>query len=256
VTDKGNIAQFEPYQNLWDSQPLQTSNDSVIVAKSWVTTQQDTIGWIHSQSPSADIFTSDYGLYWYDYQAGYNVVFDEMFGTQTDAQNLALVRDAADMQDKSWDVMIEWASQSPITLQTGSQMYGELEQAYKGDAEYAVVFNYSPSDNGAGTLQNEQYAALQRFWDDVVKNPGITNDVKGRMLWFCLTAAAMVWEAQTTRFWVYGNRTVATSRFGVPCRLLLPNTAQNATSSMMTRRIHRRGIISMSATGTKPAKTV
>jgi hypothetical protein len=53
------------------------------------------------------LFTSDYGLYWYDYEAGYNTVFDE-FGLRTgwanDSQllNLALCRGAATAFNQSW----------------------------------------------------------------------------------------------------------------------------------------------------------
>src|SRR5208283_5035223 len=107
-------------------------------------------------------------------------VFAELFGTQTDAQTLALVRGAADMQDKSWGVMIEPASQSPLSLQNGAQMYNDLRQAYENGAEFAVVFNYSPSGNGTGLLQAEQFASIQKLWTDVVQNPKVTNNVIGQ----------------------------------------------------------------------------
>ena len=108
---------------------------------------------------------------------GYNTVFAELFGGQTDAQTLALVRGAADMQDKNWGVMIEWANRLSITLQSGTQMYDEMRQAYEDGAEYAVVFNYSPSGNGTGLLQAKQFASIQKFWTDVVQNPKVTNNV-------------------------------------------------------------------------------
>ncbi len=85
------------------------------------------------------------------------------------------------MQDKSWGVMIEPASQSPLNLQTGDQIYNELKQAYEDGAEYGVVFNYAPDSNStAGLLQDEQFNAIQRFWTDVVQNPKVTNNVKGQ----------------------------------------------------------------------------
>ena len=85
------------------------------------------------------------------------------------------------MQGKSWGVMIEPASQSPLNLQTGDQIYNELKQAYENGAEYGVVFNYAPNSNStAGLLQDEQFNAIQRFWTDVVQNPKVTNNVKGQ----------------------------------------------------------------------------
>ena len=75
------------------------------------------------------------------------------------------------MQNKSWGVMLEPSSQLPLALQSGTQMYSELEQSYLSGADYAVVFNYSPSGNGTGLLQDEQFASIQKFWKDIVQNP-------------------------------------------------------------------------------------
>ena len=66
-----------------------------------MSTEQQTLSSIGNQS-NVKLFTSDYGLYWFDYLGGYNTVFAELFGRQTDPQTLALVRGAADMQDKNW----------------------------------------------------------------------------------------------------------------------------------------------------------
>lgn len=177
VTNQGNISQFESYQNVCNLNPL--LNDSA-VANMYESNLQSTLSSIGSES-YVKLFTSDYALYWFDYQGGYNNVFAELFGTQTDAQTLALVRGAADMQGKSWGVMIEPASQSPLTLQTGDQIYDELRQAYEDGAGYAVVFNYAPDSNSTlGLLQDEQFNAVQKFWTNIVQNPKVTNNVKGQ----------------------------------------------------------------------------
>ena len=173
ISDAGNISQFEPYSQLWNTDPVRTYSEAANV---FVGAEQQTLGSIGNQS-DVKLFTSDYGLYWFDYLGGYNTVFAELFGGQTDAQTLALVRGAADMQDKSWGAMIEWANRSSITLQSGTQVYNEMRQAYLDGAEYAVVFNYSPSGNGTGLLQDKQFAAIQKFWTDVVQNPKVTNNV-------------------------------------------------------------------------------
>ena len=177
VTDQGNISQFEPYQQVWNLNPLLDNAD---ISNLYVKNLQITLSSIGNQS-NVRLFTSDYALYWFDYQGGYDNVFAELFGTQTDAQTLALVRGAADMQDKSWGVMVEPASQSPLNLQNGDQIYGELKQAYEDGAEYGVVFNYAPNSNStAGLLQDEQFNAIHRLWTDVVQNPKVTNNVKGQ----------------------------------------------------------------------------
>ncbi len=169
------ISQMEPYNVLLSQNPFQNYEKA---AEQFINGNENTLELVRNQSVS--VFTSDYGLYWFDYLAGYNVVFAELFGGQTGAQTLALVRGAADMQNKSWGVMIEPASQSPLSLQTGGQMYNEMRQAYENGAEYTVVFNYSPSGNGTGLLQNEQFASIQKFWNDVMQNPKVTNNVTGQ----------------------------------------------------------------------------
>ena len=177
VTNQGNISQFQSYQQVWNLNPLLNDTD---IANLYVSNLQSTLSSIGNQS-YVKLFTSDYALYWFDYQGGYNTVFAELFGQQTDAQTLALVRGAADMQGKSWGVMIEPASQSPLNLQTGDQIYNELHQAYEDGAEYGVVFNYAPNSNStSGLLQDEQFNAIQRFWTNVVQNPKLTNNVKGQ----------------------------------------------------------------------------
>jgi hypothetical protein len=176
ATNEGSISQFEPYQKLWDSRPLQTYAEA---ASLYVGNEQQVLGSIGNQT-SIKLFTSDYGLYWFDYQGGYDSVFAELFGAQTDAVTLALVRGAADMQGKSWGVMIEWGNRTSIALQNVNQIYNEMRKAYQSGATYDIVFNYSPSGNGTGLLQNSDFAALEKFWKDVVQNPHETNNVVGQ----------------------------------------------------------------------------
>ncbi len=53
-----------------------------------------------------------------------------------------------------------------------------MKQSYESGATYVVVFNYAPNGT-AGLLQDNQFSAIQRFWNDVVKNPDETNKAKG-----------------------------------------------------------------------------
>jgi hypothetical protein len=185
VTDAGEISQFEPYQQLWYSRPLQTYAEAANV---YVSTEQNILSSIGNQS-AVKLFTSDYGLYWFDYKAGYDVVLAQLGWNDNPAQELALVRGAADMQNKSWGTMITWASQTSPYLQSGDQIYDEMRQSYRDGAEYVVVFNYAPlgpvqnasaGDAGGSLLQDSQFAAIQKFWMDVVQNPNDTNNVKSQ----------------------------------------------------------------------------
>ena len=189
VTDEGNISQFEPCQQLWDSRPLKTDTGAANV---YVSTEQNILSSIGNQS-AVKLFTSDYALDWFDYQSGYDVVLGQLGWNQSITQNIALVRGAAEMQNKSWGTMITWASQTAPYLQSSSQMYNEMCQSYESGAEYVVVFNYagptsyvgairnsSITSSGSGLLQEQQFAAIQKFWTDVVQNPKETNNAKGQ----------------------------------------------------------------------------
>ena len=54
------------------------------------------------------LFTSDYALYWYDYEAGYDTVLCQLGWNNSRAVNIALCRGAAEMHNKTWGAMIAW----------------------------------------------------------------------------------------------------------------------------------------------------
>ena len=175
VTDKGNISQFEPYQQLWDSRPFQTMDDLSAVAASYVKTQQETTNWIANRS-DVNLFTSDYLLYSWDYQIGYDTVFAELGWNNTVAQEIGLVRGAANLQGKSWGTIIDWKYMQWPYLPSGDEMYDQMLTSYECGANYVVVFNYAESlTDPYGTLQDEHFQALQRFWNDVVNNASVVH---------------------------------------------------------------------------------
>jgi hypothetical protein len=112
-------------------------------------------------------FTSDYGLYWWDYLGGYNVMFAELGWNVSVSEQIALVKGAARLQDKEWGAMITWKYDTPPYLDSGNQIYNQMLASYEAGAKYIAVFNY-PYEGGAyGTLTNDQLNALQRFWNDI-----------------------------------------------------------------------------------------
>ena len=175
VTDRGNISQFIPYQQFWDSRPFQTMDDLSAVAASYVKTQQATTDWIANQD-RVKLFTSDYVLYWWDYQIGYDTVFAQLGWNNTVAQEIGLVRGAADLQNKSWGTIITWKYTQPPYLTSGEEMYDQMLTSYECGAQYVVIFNYAENMTGPyGTLQDEHFQALQHFWNDVVQNPNVVH---------------------------------------------------------------------------------
>lgn len=113
------------------------------------------------------VFTSDYALYWFDYEAGYNTVFaeiSEVRGETSNTQQIALCRGAANILNKQWGVIIVMASSEPPYLDGGTEMLQNLITAYDAGADYALVFNFPPF-NDYGALTNEHFTALEEFWN-------------------------------------------------------------------------------------------
>jgi hypothetical protein len=173
VTDRGDISQFGSYQQLWDSRPFQTMDELSAIATSYVKTQQTTTGWIANQD-DVKLFTSDYVLYWWDYQIGYDTVFAELGWNNTIAQEIGLVRGAANLQNKSWGTIVDWKYNQPPYLPSGDEMFDQMRLSYECGAQYVLVFNYAENmTDPYGTLQEEHLQALQRFWNDVVQNTSV-----------------------------------------------------------------------------------
>jgi hypothetical protein len=187
VTDHGSISQFTPYQQVWDSRPLQTQDE---VANLYVNAKRQILSSTIRNQTNIKLMTSDYVLYWYDYLSGYDTVFAQLGWNNNPTQEIALIRGAANLQSKEWGTMIAWQSNNPPYLQIAEQMYNEMVQSYESGAKYVIVFNYNitadrPNTSGnvtstsdCGLLEAEHFEAMEKFWNDIVLNPQKTNNVK------------------------------------------------------------------------------
>jgi hypothetical protein len=123
------------------------------------------------ETNSLDAFVSDYALYWFDYLAGYDVVLAQAGWNHTLVQDIALVRGAARMQNRTWGEMITWKYRHPPYLDSGEAIYEQMRTAYECGAEYIMIFNFPTLEgNDYGIMTDEQFDALERFWKDTVKN--------------------------------------------------------------------------------------
>ncbi len=184
VTGHGSISQFTPYQQVCDSRPLQTYAE---VADLYVNAKHNILSSTIGNQSNVKLMTSDYALYWFDYQAGYDTVFAQLGWGNNPTQEIALVRGAANMQGKDWGTVITWQSLDAPYLMSGDQMYTAMKQSYESGAKYVMVFNYNqtadrPSENAtsngaSGLLQQEHFEAMKKFWSDVVQNESETNNV-------------------------------------------------------------------------------
>ena len=113
-------------------------------------------------------FTSDYGLYWWNYLGGYNTMFAELGWNNSVTEQIALVKGAARLQDKDWGAMITWKYTSAPYLDSADTIYNQMLTSYEAGAKYITVFDYPyVSGNSYGVLTDTQFGAMQRFWNDV-----------------------------------------------------------------------------------------
>ena len=119
------------------------------------------------------LFTSDYGLYWYDYESGYNAVFAEFGSNYSRQLNVDLCRGAAIVQNKSWGVMIDWTYRQPPYIENGTLLYNDMLLAYNNGAKYIVIFD-SNKNYTEDILQQQNQNDLpymQEFWQYVLQHP-------------------------------------------------------------------------------------
>jgi hypothetical protein len=116
------------------------------------------------------LFTADYALYWFDYKAGYDVVFAELGWNYSRQLNVALCRGAATIQSKEWGAMITWTYDHPPYISSGAELYEDLIYAYENGAKYMIVFD-SNKEYTEGILEQEHFEALQQFWEYARANP-------------------------------------------------------------------------------------
>ncbi|MCW4008942.1 MAG: hypothetical protein NWF09_09690 [Candidatus Bathyarchaeota archaeon] len=117
-------------------------------------------------------FTSDYVLYWFDYLGGYDVILAQFGWNNSCTQDIALVRGAAYMQNKSWGAIITWKYTEPPYLDSGEEIFKQMHMAYEAGAEYVVIFNYPQIEgNPYGALKNEHFEALEKLWKEITQKP-------------------------------------------------------------------------------------
>ncbi|MDR0797798.1 MAG: hypothetical protein LBE70_03670, partial [Nitrososphaerota archaeon] len=67
---------------------------------------------------------------------------------------------------------------TPPYLDTGEEIYNQLKTSYECGAKYFILFNFYEEgySNPYGTLREEHFNALKRFWHDVVQNTNVTHN--------------------------------------------------------------------------------
>jgi len=163
------------YEQILAQNPIQNNDD---IAKAYVNMNKAFFEDINKKQLNKEsilVFTADYGLFWWNYKSGYDVVFAELAWNNTVAQEIGLVRGAANLQGKSWGTILTWKYTHPPYLTDGEEMFEQMKISYEAGAEYVLIFNYSEDPTNPNTLQEEHYLALERFWKEVVQNPDVVH---------------------------------------------------------------------------------
>jgi hypothetical protein len=173
----GRISKVEPYEAVQSRNPIPNCDAA---AEVFVNKNQHTLDSLVNQwqlgNRSFPIFTSDYALYWWDYQSGYDMILAQLGWNNSVTQEIGLVRGAANLQAKPWGTIITWTYKQPPYLTNGTEIYNQMCASYESGAEYVIIFNYAEDMEGPyGTLKDEHFDALQRFWNDVVQNPWVAH---------------------------------------------------------------------------------
>jgi parallel beta-helix repeat protein len=123
------------------------------------------------QPEGVSLFTSDFGLYWFDYKAGYDVVLAEFVKNHSRPLHLAMCRGAAKVQNKDWGIMITWKYDDPPYTEPADELYEDMVFAYNSGAKYVAVYDAWSREHVNTTLTDDHLDALKNFWEYVQQNP-------------------------------------------------------------------------------------
>ena len=116
-----------------------------------------------------NLVTSDYGLFWFDYEAGYDAIFCEFGDNRVTELNIAACRGAAEMHNKTWGAMITWAYNESPYIESPKEVYNDMIRAYQAGAKYICIFNY-PEIGPYGLLTQEYFDVIKQFKNYVLCN--------------------------------------------------------------------------------------
>ena len=123
-----------------------------------------------THSLDSSLFTSDYALYWFDYELGYDTVLAQFGWNNSRQLQISQLRGSAQVQDKTWGAIITWTYNQAPYLESGPQLYSDMVLAYNSGATYIAVYDSSQNYTST-TLTQSHFDALKDFWSYVKSNP-------------------------------------------------------------------------------------
>lgn len=135
------------------------------------------------KNQSIPVVVSDYALYWFDYEAGFDVVFAELGSNNSRGLQFAQCRGAAVNQGKEWGAIVTWTYSEPPYIENASKMYQDLIASYEAGANYCLVFDYprSPETNAYGILTDDHFTQMHQFWAYTKTHPRSSSESHGEV---------------------------------------------------------------------------
>jgi hypothetical protein len=193
---------------------------------------------------SGRVFTADYGLYWFDYKAGYTAVFAEFGWSHNRPLHIALCRGAAEAYNKDWGAIITWESTDSPYIEGGEELYEDMVLAYKTGAKYVVVFDY-PKIGQYGILSDERghFDAMKDFWTYIHNDPQEHGVIQGEAAYVLPQDYGFGFRSPTDRIWglwsadnlsekVWNDANTLVDRYGAQLNIVYDDPAvMNAVES-------------------------
>ena len=173
-----------------------TANQYVVSLDKWL----KNVTQYYGDAGYSPLFTSDYALYWFDYGAGYDVLFAEFGWNYSRQLNVALCRGAATVQNKDWGVMITWTYDDAPYIESGEELYDDMILAYNNGAKYILVFD-TTSDYTHGILKEEHLEALKKFWNYINHNPQTLDALTDRVAYVLPKDYAYGFRGPNDKIW-------------------------------------------------------
>jgi hypothetical protein len=195
---------------------------------------------------SADrIFTADYGLYWWDYKTNYTAVFAEFVGNQSRQRHIALCRGAAHAHGKDWGAIVTWKYDNAPYLENGTELYSDLTIAYAAGAKYTIVFDY-PKIGPYGTMNEDHFEALKKFWDYSHSNPQVFGSSKAEVAYVAPKDYGFGFRSATDTIWglfpadnssgkIWSDVSTLTDRYGTGLDILFDDVELNSVRGNYTK---------------------
>ena len=162
-----------PYEELLKKNPIQNFDDAAKVFENMHKQNLEAINKKQLSKKDITVFTADYGLYWWNYKGGYDIILAELAWNNSATQQIGLVRGAANLQNKQWGTILTWKYTHPPYLTDGEEMFEQMKISYETGAQCVIIFNFSENLTDPNTLQEEHFVALERFWNEIVQNPEV-----------------------------------------------------------------------------------